>query len=102
MTQTKLFALFGAGAVLASGLLILRAQEAADPAEDEKAEAVVEHPECAFFVRRDKFSRTEDARSGRSSRGDLTDQVVRLMEFVPSASRIKSFEDQSKFATIDQ
>ena len=105
MTQNKAITLFGAGTILFSGLLLSRAQEvAADPADDEKAEAVVEHPECGFFTRRDKFQRaTTDLRSGgQYSRGFLTEQVVRLMNFVPTGSRIKSFEEADKFGTIDK
>jgi len=105
MTQNKAFALFGAGTVLLSGLLLSRAQEVVpDPPEEEKAEAVVEHPECAFFVRRDKFKpvRTDSVSGERYSRSALTDQVVSLMSFVPSGSRIKSFEVTDQLGTIDK
>ena len=105
MTQNKAIALFGAGTILFSGLLLSRAQEVAgDPSDDEKAGAVVDHPECAYFVRLDKFPRAvADSRSGAQySRGALTDQVVRLMSFVPSGSRLKSFEEEDKFGTIDK
>lgn len=105
MTQNKAFALFGAGTVLFSGLLLSRAQEpVGNPPDEEAAESVVEHPECAFFVRRDKFKpvRADSISGERYSRSLLTDQVVKLMSFVPSGSRIKSFEAEDQLATIDK
>ena len=87
MKQNKVLALCSGGALLFSGLLVLRAQEEipTSPAEA-TAEAVVEHAECSFFMRRDKFkaARADSAAPEQYGRSALTDQVMKLISLAPA------------------
>src|SRR5262249_5227545 len=88
---------------LCSGFLLSQDQDTPiKPAGDDAGPAVVEHPECAFFVKRDKFNQpgaNSVAREGRLTR--LTEQV-NGMRASPAAKAVKSFEDPSRFGTIDK
>src|SRR4051812_25027086 len=105
MTQNKLFALFGGAAMLFSGVVLTRAQEAleepAGPAGvEDPAAATVDHPECAFFMRRDKFQAARlDAAAGQ--RSALTADVVKRLSAGAEKSA-KSFDQPDKFGTIDK
>src|SRR5437016_1320862 len=99
MTQNKLFALLGGAAMLFSGVLLTRAQEALEdqgrPAGvEDPAAATVDHPECAFFMRRDKFQAARlDAATGQ--RSALTADVVKRLS-VGDAKSAKSFDQPDK------
>ena len=95
------------GALVLSGLLVSQAQDV-QPLLGGTAAEVVEHAECSFFANRDKFTQV-DLSSNPSSdsptnhrRSSLTAEVVKMLSSVPSASRDKSFQNQSTFGTIDK
>src|SRR5437016_10697158 len=90
--------LANAGALMLSGL-VLPAQETTAPTLEQQATAVVEHPECAFFIQRDKF---QAARLNRNRLSGLTQQVTKMLSSAPSRSAEKSFQDPSNLATIDK
>jgi hypothetical protein len=98
MKQKTISILGGAGALLLSGFLLSRAQDVT-PLMEEPGQAVVDHPECSFFVNRDK----PDKSSGYSADplSVITQQVSKQRSAV-SVARIKSFADPSKFGTIDK
>src|SRR5438445_10725700 len=99
MTHIKAFA-FSSVVVLLSGLLVSRAQESA-PAEDATlAAAAVEHPECSYFARRDKFQ-TVRPDYASTQRTVLTLDVVKHLS-VASGKSAKSFEQPDTLATIDK
>src|SRR5206468_1517188 len=81
MKRQTLFILGGAGALLLSGFLLLQAQETATALRSEQlAPAVAEHPECSFFVQRDKINRA-GANSGTDQNrlSGLTQQVTSML-----------------------
>src|SRR5258708_6937239 len=95
--------LSGAGALLLSGLIGAQAQDTEPPLRSEQmAPAVVEHPECSYFVQRNK-KKYDGPDSGADSyrRSQLTQQVTKMLSS-PSRAAVKSFEDPSKFGTIDK
>jgi hypothetical protein len=98
MTQTKGFGLLGAATALLSGVLLLRAQEAEEAREEQPVQATVEHPECSFFIRRDRFqpARPDSASAQRSA---LTLDVVKRLSVARGA---KSFEQPDSLGTIDK
>src|SRR5690349_3861426 len=106
MRQNKRFALFGAAAMLFTGLALSRAQESSDlpprPAgEADPGASAVEHPECSFFMRRDKFQAARlDSTSG--ARSALTADVVRRLAVSADGVSAKSFDNPGKLATIDK
>jgi hypothetical protein len=88
------------GSLFLSGFLLSQAQDIAPARLEQEAAGVVEHPECSFFVKRDKPNRQgADASHQLSS---ITQQVTRMLSSAPNSSRIKSFQDQTKFGTIDK
>src|SRR4051794_35990869 len=104
MTKNKAVAVLSASALLFSGLLLSRAQEAAEtPADEtapaaEKAEAVVDHAECSFFVRR---ARHEPSNSDATASA-VTEEVVKRLGSSSKTSGLKSFAVAGQLGTIDK
>src|ERR1700731_3586569 len=100
--KKQTISILGAGVLLLSGYLLSPAQET--PRTEEAGQAGVEHPECSLFFNRDKFNQPggNSASNEQGRMGALTQQVVRMLSFAPEASHIQSFEDQTKFGTIDK
>src|SRR6266446_3867751 len=94
--KKRTISLASAGALMLSGLV---AQETTAPTSEQQATAVVEHPECSFFIQRDKF---QTAGLNRNRLSGLTQQVTKMLNSVPSRSAEKSFQDPSNLATIDK
>src|SRR5260370_37549923 len=96
MRHNTIFFLSGTGAILLSGLLILRAQDAKPaPILEGPAADVAEHPECSFFVNREKFSQAALAINPqtRYRRSTVTAEVVGRLNRAPAGSRLKSFQN---------
>jgi len=97
--------ILGGASVLLSGFLYSRAQEA--PARIEEAgQAVVEHADCSFFANRDKLNKrgsvhAQSVHAQEDQLSEITRQVTKKRSSAPAA-RIQSFEDPSKFGTIDK
>src|SRR5438552_15348880 len=101
MTQNKRIALFGAAAVVLSGMALSRAQEAEETPGQTAAATAVEHPECSFFMRRDKFQATRlDSASGH--RSALTADVAKRLSVASPDNSAKSFQQPDTFGTIDK
>ena len=94
--KKRTISLASAGALMLSGLV---AQETPAPTSEQQATAVVEHPECSFFIQRDKF---QTAGLNRNRLSGLTQQVTKMLSSAPSRRAEKSFQDPSNLATIDK
>jgi Protein of unknown function (DUF1553)/Protein of unknown function (DUF1549) len=106
MKQNKISALCG-GALLLAGFLVSPAQEVNEPSPPEPPEtgaAVVEHPECSYFLHRDKFKSVlpGSATGQQYGRSALTEQVMKLMSAAPSAQSARSAAVADSAGTIDK
>jgi hypothetical protein len=100
----------GAGLVVSGGLLVSRAQEPVavqDPvASLEQTQLPVEHPECSFFgPNRDQFvkaaMKARGINMGEHPLSDLTERVVRMMNYVPPGSPTYGFQQSEQSGSID-
>ncbi len=93
--QRKVLIIGGTGALLLSGILVLRAQD------DGGGAAVVQHADCSFFSNRDKFVPMNASRTQTHPRSALTAQVVSSLGSHVK-DRVQSFQNPDTLATIDK
>src|SRR5215212_2206119 len=91
--KQKAISMLGSGALLLSGVLLA-------PAQEQEAASVAEHPECSFFVKRDRVLRGGAGDPERLH--NITLQVSKMLSAPTGRSAVKSFEDPTKFGTIDK
>src|SRR5436309_1735865 len=100
MRQPTRSMLGAAATLLLSGFLLSQGQETAARRPAEAAgQAVVEHPECSFFVNRDKFTRVGVGRHRPGQLTALTRQVTSMLSAEPTETGGKAFANQSTLGT---
>src|SRR5437899_1030771 len=105
MKRPRSFAICGGiSLVVLSGVWVSRADDDSSSA-DVAAQLAVEHPECVFFSgAQERFMDvTVRPRNGRTSSrlGAMTEQVVRMLGYVPGGSRTYAFDQTHQAGSID-
>jgi len=104
MKKPRYLAVFGGVSLLVlSGVWISRADDASSSA-DIPEQFTVEHPECVFFSGpQERFMDVTVRPSARrnSRLSALTDQVVRMLGYVPGGSRTYAFAQANQTGSID-
>src|SRR5436305_902601 len=95
----------GMSVLVFSGFLLSRADDTTPPL-DEPEQLTVEHPECVFFGSdpekyMDQSVRPARAESTGTRLGRLTQDVSRLLSYVPGGSRTYSFDQSHQSGSID-
>src|SRR5439155_660951 len=84
--KSKIKSIPGAwGAALLSSVILLQAQE---PPAEQLGQTAVEHPECSFFVQRDKFQAIGRNAVKSSQLSSLTQHVTRMLSSAPDRAAI--------------
>src|SRR5437899_13013800 len=96
MKRQLISILYSAAAFLVPGIVQSQTQ-------DDPPSAVVEHPDCSYFTRREKYTPPGGGFGGNQYRlSALTQQVTGMMSAAPRVTDAKSFADPTKLATIDK